>query len=89
MMEAASNYAFQNAAMGELFAGTDTSDYKYSLATHGHLPLRGDKPCFIVNGPGVPQGTFEGARLVDEAPTMMKLLGIPYRAQDMDGRPLF
>lgn len=89
MMEAASNYAFQNAAGGELFAGTDTSDYKYSLATHGHLPLRGDKPCFIVNGPGVPQGTFEGARLVDEAPTMMKLLGIPYRAQDMDGRPLF
>lgn len=88
VMEAVSNYAFANTARGELFAGTDTSDYKYSAATHGHLPSRGDKPCFIISGPGVPQGTFEGGRLVDEAPTMMKLLGIPWKEEEMDGRPL-
>ena len=89
MIEAAPNYAFGNAACGDLLAGTDTTDYKYSVATHGHLPARGDKPCFIVRGAGVPEGVFEGARLVDEAPTMMKILGLSYGEGEMDGAPLF
>ncbi len=89
MIEAAPNYAFGNASRGDLLSGTDSSDYKYSAATHGHLPSRGDKPCFIVHGPGVPEGTFGGARLIDEAPTMMKLLGLSNEAGAMDGIPLF
>ena len=87
--EAAANYAFGNAACGELIVGTDRSDYKFSVATHGHLPFRGEKPCFIVRAKDVPKGVYEGGRLVDEGPTMMKLLGLQEMAGEMEGRALY
>ena len=69
--------------------GTDRSDYKFSVATHGHLPFRGEKPCFIVRAKDVPKGVYEGGRLVDEGPTMMKLLGLQEMAGEMEGRALY
>ncbi len=86
--EAAPNYAFCNEATGELVTGADNSDYKYAFATHGHLPFRGEKPCFCIAGPGVVPGRYVGARLVDEAPTMMDLAGIPYDPTALDGESL-
>ena len=64
-------------------------DYKYSLATHGHLPFRGEKPCCIMMGPGVKPGRYQGLRLIDEAPTAMKLAGIPFDEDMLDGRSFF
>ena len=63
-------------------------DYYYAVSTHGHLPFRGPKPPFIVAGPGVAPGRYAGARLVDEAPTLMRLAGIPYDAAALDGEDL-
>lgn len=61
--------------------------YKLSNANHGHLPERGDKPPFIVSGPDAKSGQIlEGGRLVDEAPTILRLLGIT--PQGMDGTAL-
>lgn len=61
--------------------------YKLSNANHGHLPERGDKPPFIVSGPDAKRGqVLEGARLVDEAPTILRLMGI--EPQGMDGTAL-
>ncbi len=43
---------------------------------------------FCINGPGIKGGyEIEGARLIDLAPTILHLFGVPI-PKDMDGRPL-
>lgn len=86
MAEAAEGYAFADDAAGELMVPTDQSDYKYSVSTHGHLPERGEKPCFIIHGKGIAPAENTGAELIDEAPTMMEILGI--RHDQLPGRSL-
>lgn len=88
MMEASANYAFGDDATGALVTAADSSDYKYAVSTHGHLPFRGEAPCFIVSGPGISSGRFAGARLIDEAPTLMDLVGIDYDKTSIDGEAL-
>ncbi|MCC6108038.1 MAG: alkaline phosphatase family protein [Atopobium sp.] len=89
IFEAAPNYAFGDDAEGALVTPAGGEDYKYSLATHGHLPFRGEKPCCIMMGPGVKPGRYQGLRLIDEAPTAMKLAGIPFDEDMLDGRSFF
>ena len=61
--------------------------YKLSNANHGHLPEKGDKPPFIICGPAAKKGAVvENGRLVDEAPTILKMMGI--QPEGMDGAPL-
>ena len=88
MVEAAPNYGIGGDCVGELVTPAGSADYKYAVSTHGHLPYRGDKPPFVIAGPGVEPGRFEGARLVDEAPTMMAAAGIPFDADALDGEDL-
>jgi predicted AlkP superfamily phosphohydrolase/phosphomutase len=53
--------------------------------THAHHRMNG---VFVLKGPGVRQGErIEGARLVDLAPTIYALMGVPV-PQDLDGRTL-
>ena len=53
--------------------------------THAHHRMNG---LFILRGPGVRQGErIEGARLVDLAPTIYTLMGVPI-PQDLDGQVL-
>ena len=89
MVEAAPNYGIGGDCVGELVTPAGSDDYKYAVSTHGHLPFRGQKPPFVVAGPGVVPGRYAGARLVDEAPTMMALAGIPFDADAVDGEDLF
>ena len=89
MVEAAPNYGIGGDCVGELVTPAGSADYKYAVSTHGHLPFRGPKPPFIVAGPGVRPGRYAGARLVDEAPTLMRLAGIPFDASEVDGEDLF
>lgn len=61
--------------------------YKLSAANHGHLPEKGDKPPFIVCGPNAKAGKIlEGGALVDEAPTILRMMGIS--PTGMDGTAL-
>ncbi len=55
----------------------DTSDYRYGRATHGYLPHKGPQPIFVAAGPDFKENVIlpEG-RLIDEAPTFAKLLGL-------------
>jgi predicted AlkP superfamily phosphohydrolase/phosphomutase len=53
--------------------------------THAHHRMNG---LFILRGPGVRQGEqIQGARLIDLAPTIYSLMGVPI-PQDVDGQPL-
>ena len=55
----------------------DNSNYKYSVATHGHDPRKGPKPAMILKGPGImPNARLDSAAIVDEAPTLAALLGV-------------
>lgn len=86
MLEGVTGVAFGKTVKADQVIQTalDNSDYRWSNSTHGHDPGKGDKPPFIASGPGVrPKVVIRGGRLVDEAPTVMALLGI--RMKDADG----
>ena len=89
MVEAAPNYCIGGDCTGELVTPAGSADYKYAISTNGHLTFRGPRPPFIVAGPGVVPGRYAGARLIDEAPTLMRLAGIPFDASEVDGEDLF
>ncbi len=77
VVEGEADCSFSNNVTGELSFRTDNSDYKYSVATHGHLPETGPKPAMVLNGPGIRKNArLDGMPIVDEAPTLAALLGI-------------
>ena len=88
MIEAAPGYGIVSSVDGKVVTPSTDPDYYYAVSTHGHLPFRGPKPPFIVAGPDVEPGRYAGARLVDEAPTLMRLAGIPFDAAALDGEDL-
>ena len=66
------------------------------FATEGKIvtqQIRGDSGChrlhgiFVAGGPAFAQGTVKGARLIDLAPTILHIMGVPI-PDDMDGRAL-
>ena len=64
-----------------------SGDYKTAMATHGHAPERGPKPPFVIAGRAARDAAvIEEARLVDEAPTILRSLGIGM--ERADGRVL-
>jgi predicted AlkP superfamily phosphohydrolase/phosphomutase len=64
-----------------LFEAQDRLDFSDRPLTGAHRP----EGILILSGPGVKSGAqIEGARLVDLAPTVLSLLGLPASA-DMDG----
>ncbi|MDO4438930.1 MAG: ectonucleotide pyrophosphatase/phosphodiesterase [Eubacteriales bacterium] len=70
------NTSFGNAWTGDVIVGPDNSDYKFSVASHGHLPVKGAQPVFMMAGPCVAGSkVIERQRIIDEAPTFAKLLG--------------
>lgn len=70
-----------------LFTQTAPGDYKTAPGTHGGLPWLDHRTAFFGCGPAFKKGGFvKAASLVDEAPTMAKILGI--EMEDVDGRCL-
>ena len=61
----------------------DLKEYKPSVSNHGHLPQKGDKPPFIMKGPGIRKDVVvPSGRLIDEAPTILKTLGLSMPTAD-------
>ncbi len=68
--------SFGAACTGPVLVLPDNSDYKFSVASHGHLPHKGPQPVFIMSGPDVKENVvIPRQRIIDEAPTFAKLLG--------------
>lgn len=66
---------------------SDFNNYRYTSATHGYEPEKGPQPVFLCKGPGFKADTFvEGARLIDEAPTLAALFA--GKLDDAEGRVL-
>lgn len=81
-------YAFTSKVSGDpVTHKADNSNYKYATATHGHMPEKGPKPAFILSGPGVKKDArLTGCSIVDEAPTLARLLG--FETKHADGKVL-
>ena len=83
MIEGADGVTFSNNLTGPLCYSADNSDYKYSIATHGHMPEKGPKPAFIMKGPGIRKNmVIEGGNIVNEAPTLASILGLELPGAD-------
>lgn len=72
---------------GSLWGSRIPGDHKIGAATHGSRPDRVEMTLFAACGPAVRQGIrIPRASLVDEAPTMARMIGL--KMKDTDGRVL-
>jgi len=79
------SFAYDPAA--PLFTQTKPGDYKTAPGSHGGLPWLSHRTTFFGCGPAFREGAvLERASLVDEAPTMARILG--FDMEDVDGRCL-
>ena len=69
--------SFGDKAVRPLVQNFDVSDYRFGRATHGYMPDYGPQPVFVAKGPDIREGVvLDRGRVVDEAPTFAKLLGL-------------
>ena len=79
--------SFGENVTGALVESFGERDYRYGRASHGYYPFKGPQPVFMAKGPDFAEGvTLEEGRLIDQAPTYAKLLGV--KLPDTDGAPI-
>lgn len=79
--------SFADKAVRPLVVGFDDRDYRFGHATHGYLPEKGAQPVFAAQGPDFRKGILlERGKVIDEAPTYAKLLGVALK--DADGQAM-
>ena len=88
VIESALPISFGEDAAGELCWGSrQPGDHKIGAATHGGTPRREQVTTFFAWGPAVKPAVVSGHRpMVDEAPTMARMLGL--NMEHVDGRPI-
>lgn len=82
------NYtSFGESVTGSLIESFGNKDYRYGKASHGHLPEKGPQPIFMAKGPDFAENVvLQSGRLIDQAPTYARLLGV--ELPDTDGTPI-
>ncbi|HEY5562405.1 MAG TPA: ectonucleotide pyrophosphatase/phosphodiesterase [Clostridiaceae bacterium] len=85
MLEARKGYYFLDDIEGEVIKDVSSSS-EFTKSTHGYSPYKKDyTTIFIAAGKGIKKGVqLEEMNLVDEGPTIGKLLGLDLK--DIDGR---
>lgn len=92
MLEARYSYYFQDNIYGEVIeeinGANSQGENGYKLCNHGYSPFKPDyTTIFMVSGRGVKKGVIvEKMNLVDEGPTIARLLGVELK--NTDGRVL-
>ncbi len=83
MVETDGYTSFSNQWQRPFVVNKDLSDYRFGNATHGHHPDKGPQPTLFAFGPSFKAGAvLEKANLVDEAPTIAKILGVDLGSVD-------
>lgn len=68
--------AFSDDWKNPLVDHVDRTDYRMGAATHGYEPEKGPQPIFLGVGPAFQPGVvLEKAEIIDEAPTLARILG--------------
>jgi len=80
---------FRNDWTGDYFLPVPEGVHGKIKGIHGHHPDKGPNPYFLGYGPSFKEGFVMdgGVRLIDEAPTYARILGIKLPA-DVDGKPV-
>lgn len=79
--------SFGEGVTGSLVQPFCDTDYRYGRASHGYTPEKGPQPVFMAKGPDFAENVvIEDGRLIDEAPTYAKILGV--ELPDTDGTPI-
>lgn len=79
--------SFGESVTGLLVEAFGDTDYRYGRASHGYTPEKGPQPIFMAKGPDFAENVvIENGRLIDEAPTYAKVLGV--ELSDTDGSPI-
>ena len=79
--------SFGDRAVRPLVQNFDISDYRFGRATHGYIPDLGAQPVFVAKGPDFCENvTLPRGKVIDEAPTYAKLLGV--ELPDADGKAM-
>jgi predicted AlkP superfamily pyrophosphatase or phosphodiesterase len=91
MLEAKKGYYFSDEIEGDLIEKLDfniTSGTHYTRATHGYSPFKSSyTTMFLASGKGIRSGVIvEKMNLVDEAPTLAKLMNL--ELDNTDGKPI-
>lgn len=91
MLEAKKGYYFLEDYLGEylktITPNDVTKDKKYTIATHGYSPEKEDyTTIFMAAGKGIRNIIIPSIHLVDEGPTLARLLGV--HLENTDGRIL-
>lgn len=87
IIEGAEPMSFSYDPAAPLFTQTAPGDYKTAPGSHGGLPWLDHRTTFFACGPAFKRGAVvEKASLVDEAPTMARILG--FDMEDIDGHCL-
>ena len=87
VLETDGKTAFGDHLEGDALTFFKTKTYPGGQATHGHLPDKGPQPVFLGVGPHFkPDAVVPRIRLIDEAPTYAKILGL--HLQGADGVPV-
>ncbi len=61
-------------------------DYRYAVSTHGHEPWKGVQPAFFIRDPYAKKRlVLANGRIIDQAPTLAKMLG--FAMPQADGVP--
>ncbi|WP_078543312.1 alkaline phosphatase family protein [Litchfieldia alkalitelluris] len=87
MLEASRGYYFKENVAGELIhviTDQEVREKKYTFASHGYSPQKEDyTTVFIASGKGIqPQLKISSMHLVDEGPTLARLLGLHLGSTD-------
>lgn len=87
VMESYGNASYSSNYNVELITPTSGGTYRTSKATHGHAPYKGVQPAFFLRNPFTDKKVIlpEG-RIVDQAPTLAKLMGFTMTV--CDGKPI-
>lgn len=93
MLEARKGYYFQDGLKGniikEVTSYNTEEGVEHTLSTHGYSPFKDDyTTVFMASGMGIKSGNIiEKMNLIDEGPTMAKLLGLTL--EDADGEIIY
>ncbi len=78
VLEAADGYFFVGAITQSFVTLVSAKEGKGPIGKHGHCPLRGEKPPFVLCHPSLPNAAVtQGKNIVDIAPTLCKFLTLP------------
>ncbi|HBF0729384.1 TPA: alkaline phosphatase family protein [Clostridioides difficile] len=77
VIEGLEGISFGNDFEGSIIKDSDIKDYKFAVATHGHLPTKGNRPPFIAFGPNIKGGVvIEEGDLRAHAATILKMFNL-------------